>query len=129
MTNRTNEVFKGVGIDVDAAISQEGLQSIPMTMDVTEFFAGAGFRGHARANFGQPDADVLNQRRGVCCSVGQSLARTGSVDIGLNLIECADAFEPFSGDCRTISIIDFTQFSPGMHPTMGGRDRLTARAR
>ena len=39
--NRAHEVLDCIGVDLDPAIGQEGLQSIPMAVDVTELFAQA----------------------------------------------------------------------------------------
>lgn len=39
--NRADEIFGVVGVDFDAAVGQEGLQSAPITMDIGQFFAEA----------------------------------------------------------------------------------------
>ena len=42
---RADQVFDPVGVDLDAAVVQEGLQPVPVVMDVGQLFAQPGFRG------------------------------------------------------------------------------------
>lgn len=39
--NRANEIFDAVGVDLDTSVGQEGLQSAPVAMDVSQFLAEA----------------------------------------------------------------------------------------
>lgn len=46
--NRADEVFDVVGVDFDAPVSQEDLQSAPVAVDVGQFLAEAGLGGDAQ---------------------------------------------------------------------------------
>lgn len=59
-----DQVFDPIGVDLDAAVGQEGLQPVPVVMDVAQFFAQPGFGGDLAALRLQPVAEGGHQRRG-----------------------------------------------------------------
>ncbi|GAA0295500.1 hypothetical protein GCM10008966_15510 [Rhodovulum strictum] len=60
--NRTNQIFDIVGVDLDATVGQEGLQPVPVVMDIGELFAEAGLGGDAQALRLQPFPEGGDQR-------------------------------------------------------------------
>ena len=56
-----DQVFNPVGVDLDATVVQEGLQPVPLIMDVSELFAQAGFGGDLAALCLQPVAEGCDQ--------------------------------------------------------------------
>ena len=49
-----DQVFDPVGVDLDTAVCQEGLQPVPVVMDVGQLFAQPGFAGYLPALRLQP---------------------------------------------------------------------------
>ncbi len=52
-----DQVFDPVGVDLDATVVGEGLQPVPVIMDVSELFAQLGFDGDLAALCLQPVAE------------------------------------------------------------------------
>ena len=65
-SNRPDQIFDLVGVDLDAPVGQEGLQSIPVAVNVGELFAEARFGRDAQALCLQPGAEGCDQRGGSC---------------------------------------------------------------
>ena len=57
-----DQVFDPVGVDLDAAVGQEGLQPVPVVMDVGQLFAQPGFGGYLPALRLKPIAEVGQPR-------------------------------------------------------------------
>lgn len=71
-----DQVFNPVGVDLDAAVGQEGLQPIPVVMDVGHLFSQPGFLGDLAALRLKPVAEGGHRRCGAGLTGGQ--ARTAS---------------------------------------------------
>ena len=61
-----DQVFDPVVIDFDAPIMQEGLQPVPVVMDIGQLFTLAGFGRYLAALCLQPVGEGRHQRRGAC---------------------------------------------------------------
>ena len=96
--NRTDAIFDSVGVDLDAAIVQKGLQPIPVVGDVGELFAKARFAGDAGALFGEPNAKGFDQRFCAFLPDGTALIGGSAPDAGFDAVELGDAAQPFLGD-------------------------------
>jgi len=59
-----DQVFDPVAVDLDAAVGQEGLQPVPVVMDVGQLFAQPGFGGDLAALCLQPVTEGGDQRCG-----------------------------------------------------------------
>ena len=69
-----DQVFDPVVVDFDAAVLQEGLQPVPVVMDIGQLFAQTGFGRYLAALCLQPVAEGGHQRRGAGLTGGQALA-------------------------------------------------------
>ncbi len=63
--NGSDGVFDPFGVHFDTAIGQEDLQSVPVSVDIAELLAQAGFGGDPATLMGQPLAEVCDQRGGL----------------------------------------------------------------
>ena len=115
---RADQVFDPVGVDLDAAIHQEGLQAFPVVMDLGQLFAQAGFGGDLAALRLPPVAEGRHQRRGADLTGGQAQAGRDAADIGLDGVERGDAAQALGGDLGAVAVEDLLQFSPRMRPAM-----------
>lgn len=61
--DRADQVHHGIGADLDAAALQEGLQPVPLAVDVGAFLAEAGLGGDPATLELQPFAELGHQRR------------------------------------------------------------------
>jgi hypothetical protein len=110
--NRADHVFDPVAIDLDAAIMQEGLQAVPVGMDIGELFTEPGFGGDLAALRLQPVAEGRDQRCGTGLAGGQALAGRDTADVSLDSIELGDAAQSFGGDLGAVAVKDFLELSP-----------------
>ena len=126
----TDQVFDPVAVDFHATVVQEGLQPVPMVMDVGELFAEPGFGGDLAALRLQPIAEVGHQRRGAGLAGGKALTGRDAADVGLDGIDLGDAAQAFGGDLRSVAVEDFLEFAPRMRPCvdapMNARDFLSS---
>ncbi len=96
--DRADQVFDPVVVNLDTTIGQEGLQPVPVVMDVCELLAEPGLAGDFAALRLQPVAEGSDQRDAAGLAGRQSLARVDTTDIGLNGIEFGDAPQALGGD-------------------------------
>lgn len=125
----SDQVFDPVGVDLDAAIGQEGLQPFPVIMDVGELFPQPGFAGDLAALRLQPFAEGCDQRCGAGLAGGQALAGRDAADVGLDGIELGDLAQAFGGDLGAVAVKDFLEFAPRMRPTVRHPNGRTILAR
>lgn len=59
-----DQVLDPAGVDLDAIVGQEGLQPVPVVMDVGEFLAQPGFGGDLAALCREPVTEGRQQWRG-----------------------------------------------------------------
>lgn len=62
LRDRADQVFDPVVVNLDTTIGQEGLQPVPVVMDVCELFAQPGLAGDLAALRLQPVAEGCDQR-------------------------------------------------------------------
>ena len=74
-SNRSDQILDLVGVDLDAPVGQEGLQSVPVAVDVGQLLAEARFGRDAQALRLQPAAEGFDQRGGSCLAGREALAR------------------------------------------------------
>lgn len=127
--DRADEIFDPVGVDLDPAVGQEGLQPAPMVMDVGQLFAQAGFGGDFAALRLNPFAEGRDQGRRAGLTGRKALAGRDATDIGLDGIEVGDTAQPFSCNLRPVTVEDLFQFAPCVRPAMGHPNGGTALAR
>ena len=87
----SDQVFDAVVVDLDAAISQEGLQPIPVIMDVIQLFTQSGFGGDLAALRLQPFAEGRDQRGTAGLTGRQTLAGGDATDISFDGIDLGNA--------------------------------------
>jgi hypothetical protein len=124
-----DQVFDPVAVDLDAAVVQEGLQPVPVVMDVGELFAQAGFGGDLAALCLQPVAEGGHQRRGAGLTGREALTGRDAADVGLDGIEFGDAAQALGGDLRAVAVEDLLQFAPCVCPAMRHPNGRAALAR
>ena len=73
--DRADQVLDAVGVDLDASVMEEGLQAVPVAVDVGELLAEAGLGGDAQALLLQPVSEGGDQGRGPRLPGRQALAR------------------------------------------------------
>jgi hypothetical protein len=127
--NRADQGFDPVGVDLDAAIGQEGLQPVPVVMDVGELFAQAGLGGDLATLRLQPVAEGGRQWCSAGLARGEALIGRDAADIGLDGMELGDAAQPLGRDLRAVAVEDFLEFAPRMRPAMGHPNGRAAPAR
>jgi hypothetical protein len=93
-----DQVFKPVGVDLHVAIGQEGLQPVPVVMDVDQLFAQPGFGGDLAALRLQPIAQGGHKWHGAGLTGGEALAGRDAADVGHEGIELGDAAQALDGD-------------------------------
>ena len=64
--NRADEVLDVVGVDLDASVMEEGLQAVPVTVDVGELLAEAGLGRDAQTLLLQPVSEGRDEGCGAC---------------------------------------------------------------
>lgn len=109
---RADQVFDSVGVDLDATVGQEGLQTSPMVMDVGQLFAQAGFNGGLATLRLQPTAELGHQRRASSLAGREALTGRDATNVGLDSIELGDAAQTLGGNLRAVAVEDFFQFAP-----------------
>ena len=62
--NRTDQIFDPIGVDLDATVRQEGLQPVPMIVDIGKLLAEPGLDGDPAALSLQPLSEGSDQRGG-----------------------------------------------------------------
>jgi len=97
-SDRSDQVFDTVVVDLDAPVGQEGLQTVPVIVDVGQLFAQPGFGGDLTALRLQPFAEGCDQRGTASLTGGQALAVRDTTDISFNGINLGDAAQAFGGD-------------------------------
>jgi len=93
-----DQVFDAVVVDLDAPIGQEGLQPIPVIVDVIQLFTQPGFGGDLAALCLQPVAEGRDQWSTAGLAGRQALAGGDATDIGFNGIDLGDAAQALGGD-------------------------------
>ena len=63
-SDRTDQVFDAIGVDLDAAVMEEGLQAIPVAMDIGQLLA---------------ERDLAETRSRCSCSQSPNAATSGAV--------------------------------------------------
>ena len=116
--DRADQIFDPVGVDLDATVGQEGLQPVPVVVDVGQLFAQPGFGGDLAALCLQPVTEGGHQWRGAGLAGRQALTGRDAADIGLDGIELGDAAQAFGGDLGSVAVEDFLEFAPRMRPAM-----------
>ena len=97
-SNGADQVFDAVVVDLDAAIGQEGLQPIPVIMDVIQLFTQPGFSRDLAALGLQPIAEGRDQWSTASLAGLQSLAGGDATDIGFDSIDLGDVAQALGGD-------------------------------
>lgn len=126
---RADQVFYPVGVDLDAAVGQEGLQIVPMVMDVGQLFAQSGFGRDLAALCLQQVTEGRHQWRGKGVSGRETLAGRDATAIGLNGIELGNAAQAFGGDLGAVAVEDLFQLARCMRPKVRHPNGRTALAR
>ena len=65
-----------------------------------------------------PDAEVLDQRRGPRLVLGETPFGGSATDVGLDGVELGDAAQPLGRELRAGGVEDDTQLAIGMIPVM-----------
>ncbi|CUH21718.1 hypothetical protein JSE7799_00573 [Jannaschia seosinensis] len=125
-SDRADEVFDAVGVDLDAPIPKEGLQSVPVVVDVGELLAETRFGGDTQALLLQPFAKGGDKRRRSCLPSREPLTGSHAADLSLDLVELGNAAQAFGRDLGAVAIEHFLQLAPGVRPAIRHADRLTA---
>jgi hypothetical protein len=115
---RADQVFNPVGVDLDAAVGQEGLQPFPVVMDVGQLFAQPGFGGDLAALRLKPVAEGGHQRRGGGLTGREALTGGDAADVGLDGVEVRDAAQAFGGNLGAVAVEDFLELASCMCPAM-----------
>ena len=126
--NWPDQILDTVAIDLDTAVVEEGLQTVPVTMDVGKLLAEAGLGGDPAALLLQPLSEGGDQRRGAGLPCREPLPGRRSADIGLDPVEVGDPAQAFGGDLGAVSIEHLLQFPPCVRPAMGHADRIATLA-
>ena len=123
----TDAILDRVGVDLDAAVVDEELQTLPVVSEVGELLAGARLRRQLRAGLGEPVAEGQDQRLGAF--LPDSPAPLGSLahDLGLDPAELGDPAQAFRGDRRGVLIEQLAQLPPAVRPAMGEPQRDACR--
>ena len=93
-----DQIFDAVIVDLDASIGQEGLQPIPVIMDVSQLFTQPGLGGDLAALCLQPVAEGRDQWRTAGLAGSQALAGGDASDIGFDGIDFSNAAQALGGD-------------------------------
>ncbi len=124
--DRADQVLDAVGVDLDPAIVQEGLQPVPVTMDIGQFLPEAGLHRYAPALQLQPVAKGGDQRRTARLASRQSLAGAHATDLSLDPVKLSDPAQALGRDLGAVALEDLLQLAPCMRPAMGDDDRRAA---
>jgi len=89
--DRADQVFDGVGVHLDAAVAEEGLQAAPLAVDVGQLLAEARLGRDTQALCLQPVAKLGDEGRAAGLAGRQTLARAHAPDLGLDAVEHSDA--------------------------------------
>ena len=127
-SDRPDQILDLVGVDLDAAVSQEGLQSVPVTVDVGELFAEARFGRDAQALCLQPGAEGCDQRGGSCPAGRQALSGGSATNVLFDGVDFGDPAQALGGDLGTVAIEDLLALAARMRPAMRDNDRLATLA-
>ena len=89
--DRANEVLDGVGVDLDTSVMEEGLQSVPVAVDVGELLAKAGLGRDAQTLLLQPVTEGGDE--GCCPRLPgrEPLPGGAASDVGFDSVELGDA--------------------------------------
>ncbi len=96
--NWSDGIFDAVGVHLDATILQEGLQTVPVVVDIGEFLAEAGPGGDTATLSLEPFAKGFDQRRGSGLADGQMLAGGCPSDVFFGGADFGDLAQAFGGD-------------------------------
>ena len=116
--NRSGEILDGIAIHLDAPVAEEELETIPVSGGTGELLAEAGFGRDAGALLLQPVAEGLDQGRAACLPFGETPLGRAAADIALDGKEFGDPAQAFGPDLGAAAVVDFSQFSPAMRPTI-----------
>ncbi len=93
-----DQVFDAVVIDLDTRIGQEGLQPVPVIMDVVQLFTQPRLGGDLEASSLEPIAEGRDQWSTAGLAGRQTLAGGDATDIGFDGIELGNAAQALGGD-------------------------------
>ena len=105
---------------------EEGLQAVPVAVDVGQLLSKSGLGGDAQPLLLEPFPEGGDQRCGSCLACRQALARLDAPDVGFHGIELGNAPQTLGCDFRTVAVEDFLQLAPCMRPAVGHADRVAA---
>ena len=110
--NWPDQILDTVAIDLDTAVVEEGLQTVPVTMDVGKLLTEAGLGGYPATLLLQPFPEGADQRRGAGLPGRVPLPWRRAADIGLDPVELSDPAQALGGDFGAVAVEDFLQFPP-----------------
>lgn len=128
-SDRSDQVFDTVIVDLDAPIVQEGLQTVPVIVDVGQLFDLSGFGRNLTALRLQSFTEGCVQRGAASLTGGQALSVQDTMDISFNGINLGDAAQAFDGVLWSVTVEGFLQLAPGMGTAMGHPNGVATLAR
>lgn len=110
--DRADQVFDGVGVHLDAAVVEEGLQAAPLAVDVGQLLAEARLGRDTQTLCLQPITELGHEGRAAGLTGRQTLARAQAPDLGLDAVELSDPAQAPGGDFRAVAVEDLLQLAP-----------------
>src|SRR6056297_1374003 len=126
--DRPDEILDAVGVHLDASILEEGLQPVPVTVDVGELLAEAGLGRDAQALLLKPVSEGCDEGRRPRLPGREPLAGGAAADVGFHGIQLGDAAQALGGDLGAVAVKHLLQLSSGMGPAMRHAYRMTTLA-
>jgi hypothetical protein len=121
--DRANGALDNVTVHLDSAVLKKQLQSVYVFCDVGELLAKVGFCGDAGSLDFEPDLKFIHQWFGLLLPYGLAVCSRLSPDRVFDLVELCDTLEPFTGDGRAITVMDFLELAACVRPAIGQFDR------
>ena len=97
--NGADQVFDAVVVDLDTPIGQEGLQPVPVIVDVIQLFTQPRLGGDLAAFSLEPIAEGRDQWSTAGLAGRQTLAGGDTTNVSFDGIDLGNAAQAFGGEC------------------------------
>src|SRR5690554_2220126 len=102
--NRSDQVLDIIRVDLDTAIAQEGLQPIPVAVDIGQLFTETRLHRYAPALRLHPFAEGRDQRSSERLAGRQPLDGAHAADLSLDPVKLGNPAQTFGCDLGSVAI-------------------------
>ena len=103
---RSDPIFDGIGIHLEAPVGEEQAQPVPVAMDVGQLLAEPGLGRDLSTFLRQPLPELSDKRCAALFAGGEPIFGAFAPDLGLDSIKLGNAAQAFSGNRGGIAFVD-----------------------